>query len=133
MVKTTDTPTGDRTLETRSKAVFDASVRELDVSIRSRLRQARHAAAERAGGTSRSLWWIPALTAATVAGLVILLVPSLEPQQPPPDSFAARAEDMSLLMNEDSLELLEEMEFYVWLDDAPGALDAPAEPKHGDS
>jgi len=133
MVKATDTSTQDRTLETRSKAAFDASVSELDPAIRSRLRRARHAAVEQAGG-SRSLWWVAAVASAVVAGLVLVLTPVLEPQQQPlTDSFAARAEDMSLLMNEDSLELIEELEFYAWLDDTPGAFDAPPEVGHGDS
>jgi anti-sigma-K factor RskA len=134
MVKNPDTSSRDQIIERRSKAVFDASVSELDSSIRGRLRRGRHAAVAQASGTSRSTWWIPALSTVAVAALVLWLTPVLRPQQQPlTDGLVARAEDMSLLMTEDNLELIEEMEFYAWLDDAAGAFDAPAEAGHGDS
>ena len=34
------------------------------------------------------------------------------------------ADDVSLLLNVDNLDLLEQMEFYLWLDREPGVLDA---------
>jgi hypothetical protein len=134
MVKTTDTSSQDRTLETRSKAAFDASVSELQPGICVRLREARRAAVQPTGNRSRRLWWIPAFSTAAIAGLVLWLTPVLEPrQQPLTDSLVARTEDMSLLMNEDNLELIEEMEFYAWLEDAPGAFETPKEVDRGAS
>jgi hypothetical protein len=134
-VKNTDAPTQDRDLETRSKAAFDASVSELQPRIRTRLRDARLTAVEQASSTSRSsLWWIPALSTAAIAGLVLWLTPVLEPQQQPlNDSLVARTEDMSLLMTEDNLDMIEEMEFYVWLGEGPGGFDAPPEVDRGAS
>jgi hypothetical protein len=135
MVKTTESPAQpDPALETRSKALFDASVSDLDARTRSRLRQARHAAVAQARGRSWRVWALPVLASAALASLVVVvLLPVLQSrQQPLTESFAA-AEDMTLLMNEESLDLLEDMEFYAWLDDAPEAFDNPAEADHGAS
>ena len=41
-------------------------------------------------------------------------------EKPPPIS----ADDVALLLNVDNLDLLEQMEFYLWLDREPGVLDA---------
>jgi hypothetical protein len=41
-------------------------------------------------------------------------------ETPPPIS----ADDVALLLNVDNLDLLEQMEFYLWLDREPGVLDA---------
>ena len=134
MVNTTDPP--ERSLEARSKALFDTSVAELDAATRSRLRQARHAAVEQAGGRARFTWWVPTLTGAVVAGLLILALPMLGPKLadvPLNDNLAARAEDLSLLMNDEDLDLLEDMEFYAWLDETPEAFEAPAESDRGAS
>ena len=130
----TDPSTRDEALETRSKAAFDASVSELDPNIRSRLRRARHAAIEQAEDSRRASWWIPALSTAAAAVLMMWLTPVFrQPQPQPSEALAARAEDMNLLMNEDNLELIEDMEFYAWLDETPGALDMPAEAERGAS
>jgi hypothetical protein len=45
---------------------------------------------------------------------------------------SARADDLALLLNVDNLDLLEQMEFYLWLDREPGVLkDAAAAPVDG--
>ena len=41
-------------------------------------------------------------------------------EKPPPIS----ADDVALLLNVDNLDLLEQMEFYLWLDREPGVLEA---------
>jgi hypothetical protein len=61
-----------------------------------------------------------AALAVVVVG-VQLLKPSADlPAKPPPIS----ADDVALLLNVDNLDLLEQMEFYLWLDREPGVLDA---------
>lgn len=52
------------------------------------------------------------VTAALIG--VIFLLPDTTPQQPFRDALAA--DDMTLLLDGDNLDLIEEMEFYAWLD-----------------
>jgi hypothetical protein len=130
MVNGNDTPAQDATLETRSKELFDASVAELDGSTRSRLCQARHAALAQVASRPRTAWWVPALAATAVAAIVAFLLPSFQAQQPPlSEANLAAADDLTLLMNDENLDLLEEIEFYAWLAetdafDLPGQLGA---------
>ena len=64
-------------LEQRARMLFRDSVENVDMRVRSRLTQARHAALEAAGrdpaGLMRKQWWIPAagVTAAAVLGAVL--------------------------------------------------------------
>ncbi len=102
--------------EQRSKALFDESVAELDGSIRSRLTQARHAALEGADTQRRYRVWLPLAGLATAAAVTaFVVVPGLRQQRTLPTSTAS-ADDMTLLLNSEDLELLEDMEFYAWLD-----------------
>ncbi len=132
MVTSDDTPMQDQSLESRSKALFDASVHDLDASVRTRLRQARHAASAQMPRRSRPVWLVPALTSVAAAVLIALVLPRLDRQHPLTESFAA-TEDMTLLMNDENLELIEDIEFYAWLDDAPDAFDNAVETGRGDS
>jgi hypothetical protein len=133
MVNTPEAPQPDAALERQSKALFDASVAELDARTRSRLCQARHAAVAQAPGRSRRVRWVPALASAAAVVMIAVMLPRFTQQpQPMQDSWAV-ADDITLLMNDESLELLEEIEFYAWLDDAPGAFPAPAEPGNEES
>lgn len=115
-------------LEERSKALFDESVEELPAHIRSRLTQARHRALEHApGSVSRRIWLSAAgLTAAAVAAVVVI-APRVTNERSIPESFAA-ADDMAMLLNDDDLELIENMEFYAWMEDG---VDATAVPDDG--
>lgn len=131
-MKSEDTPMQDQSLESRSKALFDASVHDLDTHVRSRLRQARQAASAQMPRRSRPVWLVPALTSVAAAMLVALVLPRFERQQPLTESFAA-TDDMTLLMNVENLELIEDIEFYAWLDDAPDAFDNAVETSRGDS
>ena len=106
----------------RAKAVFDASVAGLDGRTRSRLTQARHAAVE-ALARPRAAWrsrWLPAagLAAAALAAVVVML--DVQPGNNEPQ-FAAVVEDMELLTGAEDIELLEDMEFYAWLEGVPDA------------
>ena len=116
----------DETLTEFEQAVrnlLEESVRRIDARTRSRLNQARHAALEAAGARRRS-WWqcftlLPAAGAAAAALLVAVVLWHREPQGTPPlalDSQHAIAEDMDLLTDRDSIDLMEEWDgsFYEW-------------------
>lgn len=103
--------------ERRSKTAFDESVDNLSGEIRSRLTQARHRALEEAAAprVTRRLW-LPAagLTAAAVAAVVVI-TPRVTQERGMPESFAS--EDLAMLLNDDDLELIENMDFYAWVED----------------
>jgi hypothetical protein len=104
----------DEQFAREAKEQFDASVDKLDAATLSTLNQSRHRAlAELHGRPTQWLRWVPAAgmaTAALVVAMVILPGPA--------DNQAVPAEimDMEILLGEDSIEMLEDLEFYEWID-----------------
>jgi uncharacterized glyoxalase superfamily metalloenzyme YdcJ len=101
----------------KAKEVFDESVQGLDAAARSRLNRARHEALAHAGsGVSHSQWlrWGPATgvaAAAVVAVVVLTGRPPIDELTPP-----ATVSDFEILLDQESFEMLEELEFYSWMD-----------------
>lgn len=94
------------------KKLFDESVESLDAATLSKLNQGRQAALAELHGR-RALWyrWAPlAGVAAALVVAVMLAVPRTGVEQ----SFPAN--DMDILLGEESIEMLEDLEFYAWLD-----------------
>lgn len=121
-----------RAFETRSRALFERSVENLDMGTRSRLTQARYAALEstapRARFTRRA-WWMPAagVAAAAVLGVSLWMgspltrhgVSSVDAQNTFEDlDIVAAADDGS----GDAMDMLQDdVEFYDYADKAaPG-------------
>jgi hypothetical protein len=119
--------------ERRARVVLEESVRRIDARTRSRLNQARHAALEASAARRRS-WWrgftlMPAAGAVAAAVLVVVVLWRHEPPGTPPlalDTQHAAVEDMDLLTDNDSIDLMEEWDgsFYEW---AAAESDAGAE------
>lgn len=114
--------------ERRSKALFDSEVDGLDAQTRARLAQARLGAlAKRRDSLAAWLSGPQALlaagaTAAAVAAFVVLWrLPSPEVQTPD----MAALQDLEILLDEDALDMLEELDFYTWLEEQP-EFSAPA-------
>jgi len=107
---------GARRLEQKAAAAFDASVRRLDADTRSRLNRRRQAAlAELDDGSFRPwLQWAPAAGMAAVAALAVFVWMGRQPGVDAPASPAAA--DFEILLNTDDLEMLEELEFYSWME-----------------
>ena len=106
--------------EQRTKALFDESVDGLNGNLRSRLTQARHQALTEAGSSriSRRVW-IPAAGLTTVAAITaFVVVPRIQSEHRETEAFAS-ADDMAILLNNDDFEMLEDIEFYAWLDSNP--------------
>lgn len=119
-------------LAARAKTVFDDSLEHLDGRTRSRLNQARHAALEAARGPRHPAirWWLPTGSLAALALVAVIGVRML--QGGGVTSGNGGVEDLELLTSSDSLELIEDVDFYAWLDSsAETAL--PAEPLAGES
>ena len=115
----------NREFEARTKQVFDESVGRIDARTRSRLTQARHAAVaqlEAHTGAQARYWtrryWMPAAGLATAALLaVVVMMPRTMTREPAVVATLAD-DDMPLLLESDNVAMLEDMEFYAWLDDA---------------
>ena len=101
----------------QAKAHFEDSVRSLDGATQSRLNQARQKAlAEAATGAGLARWnqWAPVAGVAVAAVFAIVLwrgSPSLDERMP-----VTTAADFELLLNQDDFEMLEDFEFYSWID-----------------
>jgi len=111
-------------LERNAKRVLEESVRRIDGRTRSRLNQARQAALAAAGARRRA-WFgsftlMPAAGAVAAALLVAVVLWHREPAGTPPVALdaqhAAAVEDMDLLTDNDSIDLMEGWDgsFYEW-------------------
>ena len=107
-MKTTD----EQRLQDAKKA-FDDSVDGLDAATLSRLNRGRQAALAEAARPGREwLRWVPATG---VAAAVLLLMFTL---RGPGDvrAITASATDLEIMLGEESFEMIEDLEFYSWLD-----------------
>jgi hypothetical protein len=111
-------------LEARSKAAFDASVAGVNASVRSRLTQARFAAVAELERKQQSRWQrmlAPASGLAAVAIVAALVVGPLLHRGGLLNGGVAGPtladEDMPILLDTDNMDMIENMEFYAWLDD----------------
>jgi len=112
-------PFDEEELTTQAKALFDDSVERLDAATLSRLNRGRQKAlqeidaARPAGQWAR---WVPAggLAAAAVVAVVVWQGAPVEHVAPE----AGAVTDFEILLSEDSLDMLEDLEFYSWMDAA---------------
>ena len=99
----------------RARMLFDDSVAGLDGKTLSRLNRGRQAAiAELDRRRSRFARWLPATgvaAAATIAVVMVMRGPAIEDLASPEN-----ISDMEILLTEDSLEMLEDLEFYSWIE-----------------
>lgn len=98
-----------------AKSRFDESVARIDGATQSKLNQARHRAlAELAAPRPAWVRWVPAagVAATAVVAVVIWSGGTGVDDLAAPDAAA----DMEILLTEDSLEMLEDLEFYSWID-----------------
>ncbi len=104
--------TSDKKLRQKAKALFDESVDGLDAATLSRLNRGRHAALAEAGRSRRREFWIPATGAAAALAVAAVML------QSPGDGpvIEAPAADLEILLGEESIDMLEDLEFYSWLE-----------------
>lgn len=99
----------------QAKDLFDESVDRLDAATLSRLNQGRHRALAELdrGQSDRGVWlrWVP-VTGVAAAALVTVMVLNGEA----PNDQPVTASDFEMLLEEESLEMLDELEFYTWLE-----------------
>jgi len=106
----------DEAWQQRARAVFDESIERLDARTRSKLTQARFAALDALKTAEARQRWrrlpVAGVVAATVATVAILTWNG-DSQQVTPGELPL--EDMELVADIDSLQLLQDVEFYAWL------------------
>jgi len=106
----------DAAFAERSKALFEQSVAALDAQTLSRLNRSRQKALSTMDSTvigfSRRTQWLPA---AGVAAVALLAVTIWYTRVPTDEMEPAPIADLELLMAEDSFEMLQELEFYSWM------------------
>lgn len=107
----------DERLEQRAKDLLDQSADELDARTRSKLTQARHAATAELRHSRANPWlrWAPVAAMALVAAIVVTLPTRNGPQR---ESSPTLLEDFDLVADAENLELLQDVEFYAWLDES---------------
>lgn len=107
-------------LEEKARVDYRAAISGIDPKDAARLAAARRKAMldGRAMGPVR--WMLPAGAAAAIAAGLIIGLPGSDPDYP--ELVATDAvEDMELLLADESLEMIEDLDFYLWLDVEPDA------------
>ena len=111
----TDTRNNEQ-LEQQAKVLFDSSVDELDAATLSRLNQGRQKALEELRRPAVVTWgrWAP--VAGVAAAVVVAVIMINGPAGEVPADGAVTVTDFEMLLEADSLEMLEDLEFYSLLD-----------------
>jgi hypothetical protein len=116
----------DDDFEARARSDLRRIVDETNPALRARIDTLASGAIGQAGRPRRNPW--PALVpvgGVAAAAVAIVAVSWLWPDRVEPGKSAPiAADDVALLLNMDNLDLLEQMEFYLWVEQQPGALDA---------
>jgi hypothetical protein len=107
-------------LERKAKALFDESVERLDGGTRSRLTQARNRAVdELRNGAARRRWLFSPIGGLAVAAMAaVVMVVWTDAFRSGDQTGVLPLEDIDIVADSESLEMLEDMEFYVWIGDA---------------
>ena len=107
----------DEQLQERARALFNSSVDELDAATLSRLTQGRHRALEELRRPAVATWgrWAP-VAGVAAAALVVAVVMIDGSGGEVASGAAVTASDFEMLLEADSLEMLEDLEFFSVLD-----------------
>ena len=110
-----DMKESDDTFANDAKALFDESVDRLDAATLSTLNRSRHRALEaRSARTVDWMRWAP-VTGVAVVALVVALM--MQPETATVDALPASVTEMDILLGDESIEMLEDLEFYAWIDE----------------
>ena len=107
--------------EDKARALFEDSVERLDANTRSKLTQARNRALDEvnAGRVRRRWIWAPVGGAAFAAVVAVVMVSGGLRSGSEAGAGAMALEDIDIVADSENLDMLEDVEFYQWLDDAP--------------
>ena len=116
-----DDQANDRAFEQRARDELRRGIDQTSPELRAQLDQIVERALRQPPRPRLIRFALPAGAVAVIAGLLVGQ-PWSSPVTPPTPA----SDDFALLMNVDNLDLLEQMEFYQWLDRQPGLLDETA-------
>jgi len=116
-----DDQANDRAFEQRARDELRRGIDQTSPELRAQLDQIVERALRQPPRPRLIRFALPAGAVAVIAGLLVGQPWSSHVTPPTPAS-----DDFALLMNVDNLDLLEQMEFYQWLDRQPGLLDETA-------
>jgi len=120
-MKTADS--GPEEFEKRTRELLEESTQRLDGRVRSRLTQARFAAVEEARRSRHSSAWRTWVPAGALAAAAVVAVVLWTGQPAPPAAPGVQAlDDLEIVAGGESFELLENLDFYEWVD-TQGAAD----------
>jgi hypothetical protein len=111
-------PASESGVERRSKELFDESVDRLDAHTRSKLTQARQAALDELRLHRGRAWLthpLGGLTAAALVAVAVLMWPVA--LRNPAGPAVVPLDDLEIVANGDDIEMLQDVEFYAWLDE----------------
>jgi len=111
------TENNDERLAASAKQTFDESVESLDAATLSRLNRGRHRALEEMQrAKSRQQWvrWAPATGIAAAALITVMVMRG--PDEVVLPVTPVTASDFEILLDDEPLEMLEDLEFYSWID-----------------
>ena len=105
--------------EDKARALFEDSVERLDASTRSKLTRARNRALDevKQGATRRRWIWAPAGGLAFAA--IVTVVIGSGGLRSGGETDAVALEDIDIVADSENLDMLQDVEFYMWLDDEP--------------
>lgn len=106
--------------ERRTKELFDESVERLDGRTRSKLTQARNAAIEELKKAPSRWHWLRTPMAGLVAATVLAVAVVMWPSGRSSDSGVLPLEDLDIVADADNIDMLQDVEFYAWLEDQGG-------------
>ena len=110
-------PERDEALERRVRAALDEAAARLPATRAARLAAARARAVEAVRGRRQRLRLLPAAVAAAAAAVAgVALLRPWRAAAPPPEAV----EDIEILTAAEPLELIEDLDFYRWLEEEHG-------------
>jgi hypothetical protein len=106
----------NRDFSERAKELFDDSVEKLDAATLSQLNRGRHKALEELQRPAIAHWgrWAPAAGVAAAAAVAVVMMNGTTVTVPARGPVTAS--DFEMLLETDSLEMLEDLEFFSVLD-----------------
>ncbi len=112
-----DNVTEDDALVAKAKGLFDESVQRLDAATLSRLNRGRQMALDQAGGHRVGIRWTQWVPATGVAAATVFAVVLWTGNRPIDDlTPPAQATDFEIILEGDDFEMLENLEFYSWIE-----------------
>ena len=109
-------PEKNEQIKDRAKTLFDDSVERLDAATLSRLNQGRHKAMDELRNAENTVSWGRWLPAAGVAAVAVVTIMVMRGPVDVTDG-PVTASDFEMLIEADSLEMFEDLEFYSLLDE----------------